>query len=210
MQGSGQAPGHRHELAFRVEGIPWPPMPFHSGPATALMVLILIAGTQKILDPSTTSGALAAARLPASSLLVRILGVVEAAAAVAFLAEGGVIPAAVGAVLYAGFAWFVINALARDLPISSCGCLGATETPPTLVHVVLNLFAVGVMTLAAIIPIAPLGGLLGQEMKTIVPHLLFTGVSVYMLYALLTVLPLVSKRARASLPTFLPSPRRGS
>jgi len=39
---------------------------------------------------------------------------------------------------------------------------------------------------------------------------LFTGVSVYMLYALLTVLPLVSKRARATLPTFLPSPWRGS
>jgi phosphatidylglycerophosphate synthase len=172
------------------------------------MILILIAGSQKIFDPSTTSGALRAARMPHSIFLVRLLGAVEVGIAALFIAEGGTIPALLGAFLYAGFAWFVINALARDLPISSCGCLGAAETPPTMVHVVLNLIATGVMVGAAIIPIAPLGGLLGQEMKTVIPHLLFTGASVYLLYALLAVLPLVSKRAMASLPTFVATPRR--
>jgi hypothetical protein len=172
------------------------------------MLLILIAGTQKVIDPATTAGALRAARLPDSTLLVRLLGVAEVSTAVFFVAEGGPIPALAGALLYAGFAWFVINALVRRLPISSCGCLGAADTPPTMVHVVLNLIAVGVMLGAAIIPIAPLGGLLGQEVKTVVPHVLFTGASVYMLYALLAVLPLVSKRARVASPTFIPAPRR--
>ena len=183
-------------------------MPVHSGPVTAVMILLLVAGAQKLLDPSSTSGALQAAGLPSALALVRALGLVEVGAGVAYLVWGGPLPAAAGALLYAGFGWFVINAIARDLPISSCGCLGATETPPTMIHVVMNLGSLGVLVAAVIIPVAPLGGLVGQELDVLVPHVLFTGATVYLLYALLTVLPLVSKRARVDASTFLPLSRR--
>lgn len=183
-------------------------MPVHSGPVTAVMILLLVAGAQKLLDPSSTSGALRAAGMPSSVVLVRILGLAEVGAGVAFLVWGGPLPVAAGALLYAGFAWFVISAIARDLPISSCGCLGATETPPTMIHVVMNLGAVGILGAAVIIPLAPMGGLVGQELNVVIPYLLFTGATVYMLYALLTVLPLISKRARAAGAALLPVPRR--
>jgi hypothetical protein len=172
------------------------------------MVLIMIAGAQKLLDPSSTSGALRGAGLPDAPILVRLLGIAEVVAGAAFLVVGGSIPAAAGAALYLGFAVFVMVALIKDLPISSCGCLGATETPPTLIHVVMNLSATAVLAMAVIIPVAPLGGLVGQEVKTVVPYILLLGASVYMLYALLTVLPLVSKKALAAAPTPVSRPRR--
>lgn len=175
-------------------------MPVHSGPVTAVMILLLIAGAQKVFDPSTTSGALKAARLPSSPVLVRLLGLVEVGAGVAFLVWGGPIPVAVAAVLYAGFAWFVLNALIRKLPISSCGCLGSTETPPTFIHVGMNLAAVGVLIVGVVSPVGPLGGTLGAGWGEIIPYLLLVGVSTYMLYALLTVLPLVSRRLQEVTP----------
>lgn len=176
-------------------------MPAHSGPVTAVMILLLIAGAQKIVDPSTTSGALRAAGLPGSPLLVRLLGLLEVAAGVVFLVWGGALAPVVAAILYAGFAWFVINALARKLPISSCGCLGSTETPPTMVHVFMNVSAVVVLVAGAIVPVGPLGGLIGADWSVAVPYVLLVGVSVYMLYALLTVLPLVSKKSVDASPT---------
>ncbi len=185
-------------------------MPLHGGPATALMVLIMIAGAQKLIDPSSTSGALTAARLPGSYPIVRALGVAEILAGGAFLVVGGRMVAAVGATFYAGFAWFVGYALVKDLPISSCGCLGASETPPTVVHVVMNLFALAVLIIAVIIPVGPLGGTVGQGVRTVVPYVLFTGVTVYLLYALLTVLPLVSRRAMTRIPTPIRTPERRS
>ena len=121
---------------------------------------------------------------------------------------GGPVPAAVGAGFYLAFGVFVMVALIKDLPISNCGCLGSTETPPTVIHVLMNLGAAAVLVLAVIIPVAPLGGLVGQEVKTVVPYILFLGGSVYMLYALLTVLPLVSKRALATASTPVAIPRR--
>ncbi len=183
-------------------------MPVHSGPVTAVMVLLLFAGAQKIVDPSSTAGALRVARLPSSHPIVRFVGAAEVLVVVSFLVWGGPLPALAGAAFYGGFAWFVINALVRRLPISSCGCLGATETPPTMIHVVMNLGAVALLVTAVIIPIAPMGGLVGQESKVIFPYMLFTGAAVYLLYALLAVLPLVGRKARSTDATFLPTPRR--
>ncbi len=179
-------------------------MPAHSGPVTAVLILLLIAGFQKITDPSTTSGALRAAGLPDRPILVRALGLAEVVVGIWFLVWGGPIPAALGAMMYAGFAWFVINALIRKLPISSCGCLGSTETPPTVVHVVMNLAAVVVLTLGTVSPVGALGGMLEVGWSVRVPFLLLVGISVYMLYALLTVLPLVSRAAAKRSPTPVP------
>lgn len=183
-------------------------MPAVSGPAMALVALLLIAGVQKVVDPSSTSGALRAARLPSRPGLVRLLGGVEAGVAGWWLVAGGPLPAILAAAFYAGFAWFVINALVRKLPISSCGCLGSTETPPTVVHVIMNVTAVAVLLVAAMTPVAPLGGLAGVEWGVAVPYLLLVGASVYMLYAMLTVLPLVSRTRRGDSTTMLPDPAR--
>lgn len=185
-------------------------MPVHSGPVTAFMLLLLVAGVQKVMDPGPTAGALRSAMLPSARGLVRLLGAGELAVAGAFLVVGGPVPAALGAGFYVGFAGFVVYALVRDLPISSCGCLGSIETPPSPVHVVLDVGAATVLVLAAIIPVAPLGGLAGQGLDVVIPYTVLTGAATYLLYALLTVLPLVGRRAlRLADPLPIPT-RRGA
>jgi predicted MFS family arabinose efflux permease len=57
-------------------------------------------------------------------------------------------------------------------------------------------------------PVAPLGGLVGVEWGMAAPYLLLVGVSVYMLYALLTVLPLVTTARRVEATRPLADPVR--
>jgi hypothetical protein len=87
--------------------------------------------------PAGTSRALRAQGLPARWGLVRALGAVEIAVAVAALLElrGG---AALLAVTYAGFTAFVGAALVRGRPLSSCGCFAEPDVPPTPVHLVVT------------------------------------------------------------------------
>lgn len=181
-------------------------MPLHSGPVSAVVLLLLLAGVQKLLDPSPTAGALRSAGFPSHRNLVRLLAAAEVAVAASFFVVGGAWPAIGAAVLYLGFAGFVALALTRNLPVSSCGCLGKVDTPPSVVHVAVNLGAVVVLVIAAIIPIEPMGGLVGQSAGVVVPQVLLIGAVTYLLYGLLTALPLVGRRALRATP--LPEPGR--
>jgi Methylamine utilisation protein MauE len=145
----------------------------------------------KVASPDLTAGALRAARLPHSRALVRGLGVVEVTVGVGGIVLGSAVPALIAAVFYAGFAWFVINALRKRLPISSCGCFGAAETPPSTNHVIVNLAAVAVMALSAASPIGPWGGIAQLSFWQAVAFAGFTGVSIYLLYGILAVLPMI-------------------
>ena len=179
----------------------------HAGIVLALMVLLVAAGVGKVFRPVPTAGALRLAGLPGSINLVRMLGVFEIAVGVGGIASGGAIAAVTAAILYASFGGFVIYALRRRLPISSCGCLGATDTPPSITHVVVNLFAMLALTAGAIFPIGPWGGA-GSEPDLAVPLVVLTAVTVYLLYGLIAVLPLVGRRP---VPTMLElSPTRSS
>lgn len=185
-------------------------MPFHSGLATAVMLLLMTAGAQKVADAAPTVGALRSAGLPSGQLLVRLLGIAEIGVAVAFLVAGGPWAAALGALFYAGFAGFVLLALSRDIPISSCGCFGKTDTPPSVAHVALNLGSVAVLVLAAIIPVQPMGGLVDASAGVVVPYVVAVGATVYLLYGMLTALPLVGKRAiQGATPLPVPGRRKG-
>jgi hypothetical protein len=99
-----------------------------------------MSGVAKLADPDPTTGAMRAARLPASTQITYALGLVEATVAALALVAGG--PAVVaGALLYAGFTVFTVAAAFRDIPIQSCGCFGRADTPPSRIHVAFNLLA---------------------------------------------------------------------
>jgi hypothetical protein len=112
-------------------------------PATAPLligcVLLVVAGVGKLRRPADTVGALRSVgvRLPAA--IVRAAGAGEIALGVAAAVTGARLLAAVVALAYAGFAGFVVVALRRDGALSSCGCLGRPDTPPTVSHVVVTL-----------------------------------------------------------------------
>ncbi|HLF60275.1 MAG TPA: MauE/DoxX family redox-associated membrane protein [Acidimicrobiia bacterium] len=164
-------------------------MPVHAGPALALFGLLALAGIFKLLNPGPTAGALRAARLPSSFLAVRVLGFAEFGVGVAGVALGSSVAAAVGAMFYGGFAWFVGHALRNRLPISSCGCLGTSDTPPTGLHLVFNLAATVFLLACVMFPIGPLGGMGSASWDAALPFALFVGVTVYLFYGLLAVLP---------------------
>jgi len=166
----------------------------HSGPTLAVLVLLALAGGMKVASPDLTSGALRAARLPHGRSAVRVLGLVEVTIGVSAIVLGTSIMAFGAATFYAGFAWFVIHALRHRLPIASCGCFGAAETPPSINHVIVNIGAVLLLTFATIYPIGPFGGIEQLSALMAFAFVGFVGVTVYLLYGILAVLPQVQQR----------------
>jgi hypothetical protein len=134
-----------------------------AGPFAAFAILLAVAGVAKAFRPLPTVRALRSVSLPAglsSAALVRALGAGEALLAVCALVFAGPIPAVLVALSYAAFAVFVGYARARGGSISSCGCFGKPDTPPTAAHIIVNVLAALVAVAAAVWPArSPLGEL---------------------------------------------------
>ncbi len=118
----------------------------------------------------------------------------EIVVAAAALGWGGTFAAAAVGLLYLSFAGFVAWALARKLPLQSCGCFGRADTPPTLVHVIVNLLAS-----AAAFFMASTGGtflldVLGNQPAAGVPYLVFLAIGTALLTMALTSLPALFNR----------------
>jgi hypothetical protein len=129
-----------------------------AGPFAAFALLLAVAGAAKAVKPLPTVRALREAGLPARAWMVRMLGAAEAVLALVALAVAGPVPAALVAISYACFAAFVGYAMASGVSISSCGCFGKPDTPPTAVHLVVNLGAALLAIVAALDPgRSPLG-----------------------------------------------------
>jgi hypothetical protein len=125
-----------------------------AGPFAIASVLLAIGGAFKALRPGDTANALVAVGVPVPSVLptrvvVRAGGIVEMSIGVAALFAGGPVLCALVAVSYLAFAGFVVVALRAGAPISSCGCFGKVDTPPSVVHVVLDVAFAGVAVAAA-------------------------------------------------------------
>jgi hypothetical protein len=182
-------------------------VPLLSGPFLAISILLAVAGLMKVYRPGFTTGALGAAGLPANDGLVRLLGVAELVVGIGAVATGGSVWALAVGLFYLGFTVFVLIALRSGAPISSCGCFGSPDTPPGVGHVILDLAATVVAFATALDPPGPWVGMTGAGPSTIVPFLMFSGATVYLLYAIVNILP--QRPARAE-PIIQLSPTRGS
>src|SRR3954464_12532891 len=107
------------------------PMPSLVGPLVAAATLLIIAAVPKIRYPDDTTRALRSTGLPASNLLVRVLALAEFVIGGYALLIGDRISAVLVAASYLGFTGFVLLARSRDGVVSSCGCFGHPDTPPT-------------------------------------------------------------------------------
>jgi hypothetical protein len=117
----------------------WPDVvaaPFYV--ASALLVL---AGVTKLRDPSSLVRVLRQARVVSSRAIVKAFGSLEVAAGTAALIRPGFLTGVAVAALYVTFSGFLLWVLVERVPVTSCGCLGARETPPSVVHLVLNVCA---------------------------------------------------------------------
>ena len=151
--------------------------------------LLVAAGFAKGFVPQAASGALRATHLPSSLFLVRLLGLGEVAIGLSVLVTGSAAAALGLAVTYLGFASFVAIALARHLPIGSCGCFGKDDTPPTWIHLVFNLAGTGTAALAVASPIGPPAGWLAELGSLAIPYLIITVAVLLFSYILLAELP---------------------
>lgn len=124
-------------------------MPALFVPYVAAAVLLVVAGAPKVLDPEPTARAAASARLPAGAGLVRLFGAAEAALGIVVLGVGGPVPALLVAATYAGFAAVVVRGLVRG-DMESCGCFNGEDSPPTVLHVVLDLGLAGAAVTVAL------------------------------------------------------------
>ena len=107
----------------------------------AALVWLAAAGAAKVSAPDGLAGALRLAGLPVPPPVVRVAAAGEVAlAAGAFAVGGRPIAGLVGAsyVLFAGFVGWV---RLRRLPVSTCGCFGHLDVPPSGAHLVVNLAA---------------------------------------------------------------------
>ena len=120
------------------------------GPFLAAVLLLAHSGFSKLARPEPTRPAMRALHLPHSELSVRVLGGLELAVAISGVVVGvaGAIAVAVTYTALAGAAFF----LWRAAPSTPCGCLGASPTPATAIHVVVNLAAALTAVLAATAP----------------------------------------------------------
>jgi hypothetical protein len=160
-----------------------------AGPFLIAALLLAAAGAAKVVDPTTTVGALRGSGLGIPAVAVRIGGGLEAALAIAAAVTGAPILALAVAASYLLFTAFVISALVRGLPIGSCGCFGRVDTPPSALHVVVDLGAVVAAIGVAAGDGTGLGPTLTAQPLAGVPLLLLVGVGTYAAFTALTIVP---------------------
>jgi hypothetical protein len=160
-----------------------------AGPFVAAALLLVVAGALKAFDPATTAGALRRAGVPAPAAAVRAGGVVEVVIGVVAIATGDPVAALLVAASYAVFTAFVVVALARDIPVGSCGCFGKVDTPPSIVHVVVNAGAIVAAVAVALGPGGGIGDVLADQLLLGVPFLVLVAVATYAALLALTLIP---------------------
>lgn len=168
-----------------------------AGPFVVAAALLGLGGASKALEPADTARALGMLGLPSSRLLVRIGGIGELLIGVGALAFGSRLFAVLVGVSYLGFLAFVTLALVRHAPLSSCGCFGKTDTPPSAIHVAVNGLAVLVAAAVVADPDVALADVVAAQPLLGLPFLLLAAVGVYLTFLSLTVLPKTLAAGRA-------------
>jgi hypothetical protein len=179
-------------------------LPALTGPVLAAAALLALAAPGKLRRPASTANALGQLGLPRSTALVRLLGLGELALAAAVWARPTAAILAALALAYLGFAAFVAVALRRGTSLSSCGCFGRADTPPTPVHLVVVLAAGLAAAAAAVTGSGSLREVVGGQAYG-APLLLLVAVTTFLAWAALAVLPRVVAAGRGEVDAALPS-----
>ena len=185
MKGRGGAPatGMRaqlHSRALRLRVV-------LAGAISAIALTLLgVSGIAKAVSPHSAVIALKALRFPANLWVVRTMGVGELVIATFGLVQGGIWLLA-GALAYVSFGAFVGLALARGLSLESCGCFGARQTPPTVLHIVYNTTAAIAILVTFAIGDVPIPW--GAPPIEIFLFVSLTAIGAYLSYLLLVDLP---------------------
>lgn len=159
------------------------------GPFAIAATLLIVGGSAKAVRPGDTARALRIIGLPASAWLVRLGGGFEAVLGAWALATADRAPAVLLASSYAGFLAFVAAARSRGTPIASCGCFGRLDSPPSVVHLVINGLAVVVAGAVSIEPGDGFRSVVESQPLLGIPYVVLVIVGAASAMLALTVLP---------------------
>lgn len=160
-----------------------------AAPFFVASALLALAGGAKLARPEPTVGALRSVGLPASRIVAQVLGTVELVVGSAALVLGGAPIAWLVAASYLGFAGFVVIALRTGGAVASCGCFGTDDSPPTSVHLVLNMLAAITAAGAALAGVGGLPDVIGDQPAFGLPFVGFVAMGTWFAYLALSVLP---------------------
>ena len=91
----------------------------------------------------------------------------------------------------------MVLALRSGSPISSCGCFGKVDTPPSPVHVVIDLLAAGVAATVALAgDMVALPDVLADQPLLGVPFVILAVTGIYLVFLSFTALPKTLAAAR--------------
>lgn len=159
------------------------------GPLFVAAALLLIGGFAKAISPRDTANALRATGLTDSELAVRAGGVLEAVIGGIAIVRGDAISALLVAASYVAFAAFVLLARQRGAPISSCGCFGKVDTPPTMIHVIVDVALAGAAVAVALEPGAGIADVVREQPMSGVPFSMLLVLGVALVFLSFTALP---------------------
>jgi len=160
-----------------------------AGPVLALAVLLGVAGVVKLGRPASAITALTAAKLPAPEIGVRALGLVEVGIAIALVTVGSAFTALFLAIVYAGFALFMLRLVRLADATVSCGCFGEVDAPASMVHVVVNAIAASIALAGVAVPPGPVVEILSSDVVEGGWFLLLVVLLATVVYAALALLP---------------------
>lgn len=165
-------------------------------PYVAAAALLVLAGVPKVRDPGDLVRAVRSVGLPLGRGAVRAFAVAEVVVGVVALVAPGPVTAGMLAMTYAVFTAFVVLALSRGGVLSSCGCFGRADTPPTRAHAVVTGGATSVaLVVAGTVPVAPWSVLADLGVAAVSGLVALTALVAFLAWQVMAVLPSVDPRA---------------
>jgi hypothetical protein len=160
-----------------------------AGPFMIAAILVAAGGALKALRPRDTGNALRAVGVGVPDWVVRVGGAAEAVIGVYAIVAGDRWSAFLVAASYLAFTLFVLVALRRGTPIASCGCFGKIDTPPSVVHVVVDLaFAVAALVVV-VDPGVGIADVIADQPLAGVPFAVLVAIGTSFAFLALTALP---------------------
>jgi hypothetical protein len=158
--------------------------------------VLMVSGAFKLVQPGGVAGAVQTLGMRVPRWGGRLIGSFEIGVGAAGLAVGGPIPSLAVATAYLAFA--VVGVVLMRRGEVSCGCFGQIESPPSGLHVAIDLGA----ATAALGHAAAMSPSIFEYSRTLgweaIPFLGLIAVGVLCTVAILTVLPAVVAQTRAA------------
>ncbi|MET0920532.1 MAG: MauE/DoxX family redox-associated membrane protein, partial [Acidimicrobiia bacterium] len=153
-------------------------------------LLLVVGGLAKVRSPGDTARALHAVGIRAPFWAVRGGAALECAVGLGLLLVASPVFAALAALSYLAFTAFVVQALRVHSPLSTCGCFGAIDTPPSRVHVVIDvLVAISAATVAVVGTDVSLPTVLPDQPMAGVPFLMLVAIGTGLVFLAFSSLP---------------------